>query len=157
MSDAPSASSITEQHRWLDHFLGDWTFETGQGEDRSQGMEAVRRLGDQWIITEGVMPSGAYLSVVGFDPAKGRFIGQWVGSMMSHAWIYDGELSPDRRALLLFSEGPAADGSDRMQTYRDTFEITSLDERIQRGACLDENGDWNELYVTTLRRKGAAL
>lgn len=157
MSDDPATSDITEQHRWLERFVGDWTYQTGDGEDRVEGAETVRKLGDRWIVIEGVMPSGTYLSVIGFDPAKGRFVGQWVGSMMNHAWVYDGELSRDGRALNLVSQGPAFDGSGRMQTYRDTFEIVSDDERLQRGACQDENGQWTDLYITTLRRKGAAL
>src|SRR5687768_17755328 len=32
---------------------------------------------------------------VGFDPAKGNFVGTWVGSMMTNLWVYKGWLEED--------------------------------------------------------------
>src|SRR5690606_24546071 len=111
-----------------------------------------------WMVAEGrgTMPGGSVghtLSTVGFDPASGRFTGQWIGSMMTHGWIYDGELSDDGRKLHLHSEGPAFDGTDRMQAYRDTIEVVSDDERLLRGATRGDDGQWNEFMLTTYRRK----
>ena len=58
------------------------------------------------------MPDGTPATTqitLGYDPAKKRFVGTWLGSMMTHLWIYDGELSADERTLTLSSEGPQHD------------------------------------------------
>lgn len=154
MTDDPQAPEPTEQHRWLARLVGDWTYESGEGDARSEGVETVRSLGDFWVVAEGSMPGGTYLSNIGFDPSSGRFTGQWIGSMMSHHWVYDGALSSDRRTLHLMSRGPAFDGSGGVRTYRDSIEIVSDDERRQRGEWQGEDGRWTEMYVTTYRRKG---
>lgn len=158
MTDGPGAIEPTDEHHWLARLVGDWTYVSGEGESRAEGTETVRMLGDLWAVAEGegTMVGGRYLCAIGFNPATGRFVGQWIGDMMAHPWVYDGELSSDGRSLYLMSEGPAFDGSDRLQAYRDTYEIISDDERLQRGAYQDENGQWIDMYVAAYRRKRTA-
>ena len=150
-----------DQHRWLARLVGDWTYESGEGESHAEGTETVRMLGDLWMIAEGrgTMPGGHQaqaLMTVGFDPADGRFKGEWVGSMMTAHWVYDGELSDDDRSLHLYCEGPAFDGTDRLIPYRDTHEIISDDERRLHGAMKGDDGQWSVFMTTVFRRKGAA-
>ena len=45
---------------------------------------------------------------LGFDPQKGRFVGTFIGSMMTHLWIYDGALDASGQALILDAEGRTA-------------------------------------------------
>lgn len=155
MSEAPQTPEPAEQHRWLARLVGDWTYESGEGETHATGSQATRMLGDLWLVSEGrgEMYGGGYLSTVGFNPDTGRFTGQWIGGMMTHQWIYDGELSEDGSSLHLMSRGPAFDGSGRMLAYRDTIRIVSDDEHSMTGAVQDEDGGWTELYVSTFRRK----
>ena len=44
---------------------------------------------------------GTTLMTLGYDPRKKRFVGTFVGSMMTNLWIYDGELDKDERVLTL--------------------------------------------------------
>lgn len=155
MSDDFKVPEPTDQHRWLARLVGDWTYESGEGENRTTGIQAMRMLGDLWLVSEGQgeMYGGGYLSTIGFNPDTGRFSGQWIGGMMTHQWVYDGELSEDGNSLHLMSQGPAFDGSGRMQAYRDTIEIVGDDEHRMTGAYQGEDGAWTEMYVSTFRRK----
>ena len=45
-------------------------------------------IGDLWLLAEGrsEMPgggTGTMLITLGFDPARGRYVGTWVGSLMT--------------------------------------------------------------------------
>ena len=56
------------------------------------------------------MPDGkpsTMIVTLGFDPEKKRFMGTFIGSMMTHLWIYDGELDTAGKVLTLNAEGPS--------------------------------------------------
>jgi len=79
------------------------------------------------------MPGGiaaTTLMTLGYDPAKGRFVGTWIGSMMTHLWVYDGELDPAGRVLTLNSEGPSMTGDGSFAKYQDIVEFMSDDHRV---------------------------
>src|SRR5688572_23347061 len=92
-----------KEHQWLQKLVGDWTMEgeCSMGPDqppmKSMGVESVRSLGGLWTVAEGKgdMPEGGPCSMImtlGYDPRTKRYVGTWIGSMMTHLWIYDGEL-----------------------------------------------------------------
>ena len=47
------------------------------------------------------------LMTLGYDPAKKRFVGTWVGSMMAHLWVYEGSMDAEEKVLTLSAEGPS--------------------------------------------------
>lgn len=154
----------TEQHRWLQKLVGEWTVEVeavtepGKPPVKSTGTERVRALGDLWTVAEagGEMPDGTPMQSVmqlGYDPQKQRFVGTWIGSPMPNLWVYDGELDGAKRKLSLYSEGPAmtAEGTTR---YRETMEFKSDDLRVFTSQMADDGGGWHEPMMTvTYRRK----
>jgi hypothetical protein len=151
------------QHRWLEQWLGDWSFEVaakgppGQPEERSTGREHVRSLGGLWVVCEGrgTMPGdgeATTLMTVGFDPGRGRFVGTWCGSMMTHLWIYDGELDAAGRVLTLAAQGPSFTGQGTAN-YRDAVEVVSRDERILRSSVQGEDGAWHAFMTARYRRE----
>ncbi|MNW11537.1 hypothetical protein D3C71_2090200 [compost metagenome] len=78
------------------------------------------------------MPDGSFgqtLMTLGYSPETGRFVGTWVGSMMTHMWIYDGELEPDGLTLSLYCDGPDFDAPGRKARYRDAITMANP------GAC----------------------
>ena len=88
----------TREHRWLQKFVGDWTYETeapaepGQPPHKMTGSERIRALGEIWVQGEGTsqMPDGSPATTqitLGYDATKKRFVGTWVGTMMAHLWI----------------------------------------------------------------------
>lgn len=86
-----------KEHAWLHRMVGEWTYEIeacmkpGEPPQKLKGNEIVRSIGGIWIVAEGrgEMPGGGIATTiltVGFDPAAKKFVGSWIGSMMSHLW-----------------------------------------------------------------------
>ena len=130
----------------------------GQPPMKATGTEPVRSLGGLWIIAEGqgTMPDGGPATMIitlGYDLQKGRFVGTFVGSMMTYLWIYDGELDPAERVLTLEADGPSFTDPGATAKYRDVVEIVSDDHRMLRSSVLGDDGEWHEFMTAHYRRK----
>jgi Protein of unknown function (DUF1579) len=153
------------QHRWLERLVGDWTFETdapaqeGQPSSKSIGTESVRSIGGLWIQAEGhgEMPGGGgpatTVMTLGYDTQKKRFVGSWIGSMMTYMWVYDGELDAGERVLTLSSEGPSMSGDGTMSSYQDLIEFKGNDHRTLTGRVRTPDGAWQQFMTVDYRRK----
>jgi hypothetical protein len=152
-----------DQHRWLHRLIGTWTYEgecpgePGQSPARFEGTEIVRALGEAWVVAEGQgqMPGGGVaetLMTLGYDPASGRFVGTWIGSMMTHLWVYDGALDAAGRVLTLEAEGPSMAGDGTMATYRDVIEFKDDDHRVLTAHVLGDDGTWQQFMTSNYRR-----
>jgi len=129
-----------------------------QPPSQTKGVETVRSLGGLWTVGEGQgeCPDGTpviSLMTLGFDPAKGRFVGTFVASMMSMIWHYDGALSPDGKSLVLDTEGPSMSGDGAMAKYQDTITFLSPDHRTLTSRSLGADGQWTEFMTAHYRRK----
>ena len=152
-----------KQHQWLENLLGDWTYETeaaapGQPAAKATGTETVRSIGGLWIQAEGrgTMPGGDFATSVmtlGYDTGRKRFVGSWIGSMMTHQWVYDGELDASERVLTLNSEGPSFSGDGSMSKYQDVIELKGKDLRTLTGQVLTPDGKWQPFMTVEYRRK----
>lgn len=150
----------TAEHGWLQQLVGQWTYEgkmlPDDGKPPSTGTETVRMLGELWLIAEaeGTMDGtpAAHIITLGFDPAKQRFSGSFIASMMPSFWIYDGALDTDRKTLRLTAEGPRFDDQPGTALYEDSIEIVSADEHILRGKVQQDDGSWHEFMVTRFLR-----
>lgn len=153
-----------KEHHWLQKLVGEWTYETeakmepDQPPEKATGTESVRSIGEFWILAEGQgqMPgSGAAITMMtlGYDPQKQRYVGTWIGSMMSYLWLYDGELDADETVLTLNAEGPSMTGEDKMAKYKDIIEFKSADHRTLTSHVLDDEEQWPGFMTTHYRRK----
>lgn len=149
------------QHLWLQRLLGDWTYELPPCEPGQPvpgpARETTRAIGGLWIQSEGEfsMPGGTVhrtIMTLGFNPATGRFQGTWIGSMMNHLWIYDGELNPGETALTLFAEGPAFDDPSRTAQYKDVIELLPDGNRKLSSHCQQSDGSWRQFMETVYHR-----
>lgn len=141
--------SPQQEHHWLNQLMGEWKFSHKCGPDSvSEGTLTTRSMSGMWVLLEyeGPMPDSdtpwTSQACLGFDPQTGLYRGTFVASMMSHLWIYEGELNEDKTALVLNVEGPRMDGKPGMAKYRDIYEIVDADHWILRSEMLDETGDW---------------
>ncbi|AOX99818.1 DUF1579 domain-containing protein [Jeongeupia sp. USM3] len=157
-------TEVLQQHRWLQQLLGDWTFECemqgppGQPAEKSSGSESVRALGDIWVLCEGqgTMPDGdpcTMLMTLGFNAERQRFTGSWVGSMMTHLWVYDGELDAGGRILTLSSSGPDCMNPGQTGNYHDVIEIVDADHRVMRSEGQGADGKWTPFMTARYARK----
>ena len=152
-----------QEHRWLQTLVGEWTYEVeatmgpGQPPEKSKGTESVRSLGGLWILAEGQgeLPGGGAattMMTLGYDPQKQRYVGTWIGSMMTYLWVYDGELDPAGRVLTLNAEGPDMATEGKMAKYQDVVELVSDDHRVLRSRMLGDDGQWHQFMTANYRR-----
>lgn len=153
-----------EEHRWLEKLVGEWTYESecdmgpGKPREKFKGTESVRSIGGLWTMGEGrgEMPggdTGIMIMTLGYDPQKKRYVGTFLGSMMTHLWIYDGELDPSKRVLTLSAEGPSFAGDGTMSKYHDVIEFKTDDHRVLSSSVQGADGAWQEFMTAHYRRK----
>jgi Protein of unknown function (DUF1579) len=151
------------EHQWLQKLVGEWTSEgeADMGPDKppmkSKGSERVRSLGGLWVICDGQgeMPGGGQATMVmtlGFDPKKNRYVGTWVGSMMTNMWVYEGTVDPSGKILTLDTTGPSFTDPNKTAKYQDIIEFVTDDHRLLRSRTQGDDGKWNEFMKMHYRR-----
>ena len=161
---SPMPVQPQKEHQWLQKLVGEWTYETEamMGPDqppvKSTGTETVRSLGGLWILAEGQgeMPCVGHATTVmtlSYDLQKQRYVGTWIGSMMTYLWRYDGELNASETVLTLHNEGPAMSGEDKMAQYKDVIEFKSDNHRVMTSHMLGDDGQWQHFMTTHYQRK----
>jgi hypothetical protein len=155
-----------QEHAWLQKLVGEWSFkgDCTMGPDQpamtSIGLCSVRSLGGFWILAEGQgdMPGGgpmASIITLGYDPARQRFIGTFVASMMTHLWFYDVTLDGGRRVLTLDTEGPSFKGDGGLVKYQDIIEVKGDDHWVLRSRALGDDGAWGPFFMNADYRRKA--
>jgi hypothetical protein len=150
-------------HHWLDQLLGEWTWvgECNMGPDKppmhSVGTEVVRSLGGLWTIGEGRgemdgQEIGKTIMSLGYDPETKRYVGTFIGSMMTYMWIYSGSVNEEKTILTLDTEGPNFIQSG-MAKYQDIIEFINPDQRTLKSQFMGEDGKWFHFMTATYTRK----
>jgi hypothetical protein len=151
------------EHAWLQRLVGNWTIEMrcsmgpDQPEMTSQGTESVRSIGGLWTLGEGKSegPDGSPMTsfmTLGYDPKKGKFVGTFIASMMTHLWVYEGTLNAAKTMLTLDTEGPDFSGGEGMVAYQDIIEFHNDDHRELRSQLRDKDGKWQPFMWANYRR-----
>ncbi len=154
---------LLQEHKWLEQLVGTWESEMdcSAGPDqpsiKQTGTETVRSL-SVWVQCEGLstMPDGnpgRTVMTLGYDPAKKKFVGTFIGSMMTNLWVYEGELDAAGKVLTLDAEGPSFATPGKPAKYKDAIEIVSPDHRILTSRVLGEDGQWHHFMTAHYRRK----
>lgn len=152
-----------KEHRWLQKLVGEWTYEAdcNMGPDKppskAKGSESARSLGGLWVLCEGQgeMPGGGpatTMMTLGYDPQKKRYVGTWVGSMMTNLWVYDGTLDAAGKVLTLSTEGPNIAAEGKMARYKDVIEFKSDDHRVLTSHMQGDDGKWHGFMTANYRR-----
>lgn len=153
-----------KEHQWLQNLLGEWEYEVdcsgapGGAAEKLKGSETVRSLGEFWVVAEGEgeMPGGGvarHLMTLGYDPAKGRYVGTWIGSVMDSLWVYDGGLDPEQKVLTLETEGPVMGEPGKLGKYRDIVEIKGDGRRNLSSFMQGDDGNWIRFMTADYRRR----
>lgn len=161
---SPMPAQPQKEHHWLQKLVGEWSYETEammgpeQPSEKSTGTETVRSLGGLWILAEGQSEMfcaghATTLMTLGYDPQKQRYVGTWIGSMMTYLWQYDGELDAGETVLTLNSEGPAMTGEEKLGKYKDVIEFKSDNHRVLTSHMLRDDGQWQHFMTAHYWRK----
>lgn len=153
-----------KEHEWLQQLVGEWEYEheascaPDQPKQKFTGTDSVRSLGGLWVVCtgRGEMPGGGAAEVImslGYDPVKKRFVGTFIGSMMTNLWVYEGELDSAGTTLTLDTVGPRFDDPTKMIRYQDVIEIKSPDHRTLSSQMIGEDGKWHRFMEAHYRRK----
>lgn len=162
--ESPMTARPQAEHEWLQKLVGEWTcegeatMEPGTPPMKYKGTESVRSLGGLWILAEGQGDAPGCgptttMMTLGYDPQKKRYIGTFVGSMMTHMWIYNGTLDAARKVLTLNTEGPNMSAEGQMATFKDVIEIQDDDHRVLTSHLVGEDGSWHQFMTARYRRK----
>ena len=151
------------EHRWLEQLVGEWDTEMeasmgpGQPPSKHVGTETVRSL-TVWVQCEGTMPgaegkSATTVMTLGYDPARKKFVGTFIGSMMTHQWVYEGELDAAGKVLTLDADGPSFADATKTAKYKDAIQIVSPDHRTLTSRFQADDGQWHLFMTAHYRRK----
>ena len=161
--ELPQFPQPTKEHQLLQKFVGEWesTAEGKMGPDQPvmtcKGTATSRMLGGFWLVTENdnEMMGMKIVAVqtIGYDPAKKKYIGTWVDSMINHMWEYEGTVDAAGKKLTLEAEGPNFVAAGKTAKFRDAYEFKSPDHIEVTSSMQGEDGKWVEFMTGQLRRK----
>ena len=162
-AQVPEFPSAQKEHEWLQQFVGEWESESegSMGPDqppmKCKGTMASRMLGGFWVINEvqGDMMGAQMTAIqtIGYDPAKKKYVGTWVDSMMNHMWKYEGSVDESGKKLTLEAEGPNFMAEGKVAKFRDAYEFKTADHIIATSSMQGEDGAWVVFMTGNIRRK----
>lgn len=147
---SPALPKPRREHEWLRQFAGDWVVEAEcyMNADHTpvsnKGIERIRSLGGFWLLVEvesdmmGKPFQG--IQTLGFDPAKGKFIGTWVDSLTSELWHYEGFLNKEWTELTLNSEGICPQ-TGALTKVRSVLAYKDMNHKIYSSYTVGKNGE----------------
>ena len=150
-----------QEHRWLEQLVGGWTMTSEMPPGEASGnpwIERVRSLDGLWVVAEGEgeMPGGGAatsIMTLGYDPRRQRYVGTWVGSMMTHLWVYEGTLDESGKVLTLDCEGPDFEAPGKLARYQDIITIQDEDHRTLTARVQATDGTWKQIMSAHYRRR----
>lgn len=150
------------EHNWLDQLVGDWKAVSecempGGKKEQTEGTMSCRSVGGLWLVGEGTGESaeqGSWSSIMtlGFDPARERYVGNFIASVMTHQWLYEGTVNEEGNILALDTEGPKFTG-DGTARYQDRIEIVNDDHWVMSSHMLGDDGNWQQIMRADHHRK----
>lgn len=152
-----------KEHEWLMQLIGDWSYE-GEGvgapdqpPQKMSGSENVRSLGGMWLQIEGRMPGEGgqdMISIItlGYDPAKQRYVGSFIASVMNMMWLYEGQLDESGKVLTLDARGPVFGDEAKWTDYQDIISLVDADHWRLTSRIKGEDGNWTQFMSSDHRR-----
>jgi hypothetical protein len=163
--DFPEVPKPTKEHELLQQFVGDWETESsmqagaGLPEMKCTGTMSAKMLGGFWLVSDntGQMPGFEVKSMMtlGYDPAKKKYVGTWVDTMINHLWHYEGSVDETGKILTLEAEGPNFMEPGKTAKYQDIYEFKSADEIVVSSKVQGPDGKWITMMTGTAKRKAA--
>lgn len=156
-------ADLVDEHRWLQQLTGRWrlTFDPPEGSEHQDGGRAweenARSLDGTWIVAEmtGTMPDGSSATNIlslGYDPARKRYVGSFITSVMTHLWVYEGTLDDTGTVLTLDCEGPDFDTIGRTARYQDIITIKDVNTRNFSSRIQLADGTWKPVMSCDYQR-----
>ena len=151
-------AKVLKEHEFLEDLVGVWDVTAPEMTGQEPWTEIVRSLHGIWFVAEGsgTMPGGSVATTVltlGYSADKGRYVGTWIGTMMDHMWVYEGEVSDDGKTLSLYTTGPDLIGGNELAEYREQLIFHDRDHRTFNSAARQPDGSWKQFMEAHYTRK----
>ena len=119
-----------KEHEFLRESVGEWNIKFDMADGSVNGTAVYKMVhGDLWLASDLEMPMpGAKFTGQGldsYDPAKKKYVGIWVDSMITAPIVMEGDLAAigSTKTLTMTGKGPGPDGKPadyKMKTdYKD--------------------------------------
>lgn len=145
------------EHFALERMVGTWDVKSSVTGPDANWTETCHSLDGMWYVAEGEgdVPGGTARTVltVGYDPDKRKYVGTWIGSMVSMLWVYEGEFSGDGNTLSLYTTGPDCEIDGRIAEYREQIIFQDNDHRLFTSATKQPDGSWKTFQDLEYTRK----
>lgn len=147
------------EHGFLERMVGIWEVSSPDMGSDEKWVEVVRSLHGIWFVAEGNgnMPQGGgaatTMLTLGYDPARGKYVGSWIGSMMAYLWVYEGEVSADGTTLSLYTTGPDFAEPGKTGEYREQIIFKDDDHRTFNSSAKQPDGTWKQFMEAQYTRK----
>jgi hypothetical protein len=159
---AQQAPQPGPEHAILAQDAGTWdatvemTMAPGQPPTVSKGLETASMLGGMWLVTDfkSEMMGQAFTGrgVLGYDPAKKKYVGSWVDSMSTAINTNESSYDPATKTMTGWTEGP--DMTGKVVKMRETTEWKDADTRVFTIWSTGPDGkEFPGLKITYTRRK----
>ncbi len=161
-SAAPAVVPPTREHAILHRLIGEWSArmevsaKAGDKPEKSRATETVRTCCDGLFVLTDLKgkakksPRGGR-GILGYDPARGRYIFAWAGARSSSLSSGEGEYDPESDTLTFVYEMP--DGRGGTQPVREVFAWDGPDRRSRTIFAVGADGSESPLVVVRYRRK----
>ncbi|CCM74775.1 DUF1579 domain-containing protein [Rhizobium mesoamericanum] len=151
-------AKVLKEHEFLEDLVGVWNVRAPEMTGQEPWTEIVRSLHGVWFVADGSgqMPgSGAATTVLtlGCSADKGKYIGTWIGTMMDYLWVYEGEVSDDRKILSLYTTGPDFGDTKKLADYREQITFHDCDHCTFNSATRQPDGSWKQFMGAHYTRK----
>lgn len=158
----PFGARPAEEHALLAELAGTWTAEfellmPGAPPVKSKSREVNEMLGALWVVgryDDPGMMGGAYhgASLVGYDPAKEKYVSAWADSMTASLSLQEGTYDAATRTLSL--AGPSEDPlTGHAVQVRTTHVWSDDDHRVQTMFVPGPDGAEMEMFRITYARE----
>lgn len=160
--NAPAMPKPTQQHDWLEKFVGEWTTESkatmapDQPPMQCTGTLTSRKLGGFWVLNEmkGEWSDDPMTGIqtIGYDEGKKKYVGTWVDSATAFMWRYAGSVDASGKVLTLDADGPNFMDGGKLTKFQDIYEFKSADEILMTSRMLGADGKWVTFMSGTAKR-----
>ncbi len=159
--ETPSSVQPTDEHAWLRQFEGEWKT-TGKGSDEFgkdvdlAGVEYDRMvLGDFWLsfVYRSQFAEKPFVGhgMVGYDPAKRKYIGTWVDSTSPHMSQFEGSVDGKKNTLTLDTTGTDSK-TYKAKKGRLVFSFQDPDHRTLQSYRMDDEGKTHLIFEIQFTR-----
>lgn len=151
-------AKVLKEHEFLEDLVGVWDVTAPEMTGQEPWTEIVRSLHGIWFVAEGSgqMPGGGAattLLTLGYSADKGKYVGTWIGTMMDHLWVYEGEISGDGTVLNLYTTGPDFSDANKLADYREQIIFHDRDYRTFNSSARQPDGSWKQFMEAHYTRK----